>query len=320
MASSGTNGTYSKDLGDPLAYFPRKYWDSGADRWDETVANKSFPHYFYYYEADLYINDLLENSRLSLELGAGTCGSTISHASPDKKIIATDYSPKMLQLGRERLRVARLLGQVDLVVADQCHLPFRDDCFDSVFSRGVALSYATDPQRFLKEANRVLERNGRLGIDFMNALVARKTKRKIHRVDRINGAFYYVEMFNEDGKQKRIGYRLPDDLKPPDESLRGPFFGGYESKLESLKLESLPREEWWAVFYTPTEAKGLARDAGFKGIKLYPLGCFTRGLQKQSLVAFLQENRDSLSRLQKEMAGIFKMDSAVHIFMTAEKP
>ena len=140
----------------------------------------------------------------------------------------------MLELGRERLRIARLLGQVDLVAADQCHLPFRDDCFDSVFGRGVALSYATDPQRFLKEANRVLERNGRLGIDFMNALVARKTKRRIHRFDRINGAFYYVEMFNEDGKQKRIGYRLPDNLKPPDDSLKDPFYGGFESKPDSL--------------------------------------------------------------------------------------
>ncbi len=302
-----------------MAYFPRKYWDSAAEKWDETVTNKSFPHYFYYYEADLHSTDLLQNSRVALELGAGTCGSTIKHASPERRIVAIDYSPKMLKVGKQRLQNAGLISAVDFVVVDQCHLPFRDDCFDSVFSRGVALSYATDPQRLLKEANRVLERNGRLGIDFMNALVARRTKRKIRRVDQINGALYYVEMFNEDGKQKRIGYKLPDDLMPPDEPLRGSFFGGYESKLESLNLESLPKEEWWAVFYTPTEAKRLARDAGFKGIMQYPLGCFTRGLQNPSLAAFLQENRDSLSKLQKEMAGIFKMDSAVHIFMTAEK-
>src|SRR5881396_2172866 len=159
MASSGTNGTYSKDLGDPLAYFPRKYWDSGADGWDETVTNKSFPHYFYYYEADLFINDLLQSSRLSLELGAGTCASTINHASPERKIVAIDYSPQMLKVGKEKLRNAGLVGHVDLAVADQCHLPFRDNCFDSVFSRGVALSYATDPQRFLKEANRVLKKD-----------------------------------------------------------------------------------------------------------------------------------------------------------------
>jgi hypothetical protein len=63
----------------------------------------------------------------------------------------------------------------------------------------------------------------------------------------------------------------------------------------------------------------LAREAGFKNIKLYPLGCFSRGLQEPSLVRFLQENRDVLSKLQKEMAGIFRLDSAVHIFMTAVK-
>ncbi len=302
-----------------MAYFPRKYWDSGADRWDETVTNKSFPHYFYYYEADLYINDLLENSRLSLELGAGTCGSTIKHASHGRRIVAIDYSPRMLEVGKERLQKAGLVSNVDLVVADQCHLPFRESSFASVFSRGVALSYAADPRGFLEEASRVLERDGLLGIDFMNALVARKTKRKIHRFDQINGALYYVEMFNEDGKQKRIGYRLPDNLKPSEESLKGPFFGGFESKPDSLNLESFPKEEWWAVFYTPAEAKRLARSAGLKRIKLYPLGCFTRGLQNPSLAAFLQENRDPLSKLQKEMVGIFRLDSAVHIFLTAKR-
>ncbi len=303
-----------------MAYFPRKHWDSGADKWDETVTNKSFPHYFYYYEADLYVTELLENSRLSLELGAGTCGSTINHASPERRIVAIDYSPRMLKIGREKLQNGGLVSYVDLVVADQCHLPFRDNCFDSVFSRGVAFSYATDSRRFTEEANGVLKRTGRMGIDFMNALVARKTKRKIYRFDHIDGAVYYVEMFNEDGKQKRIGYKLPDDLKLPEESLKGPFFGGFESKLNSLNLESLPKEEWWAVFYTPTEAKRLARDADFRDIKLYPLGCFTRGLQNSSFAAFLQENRDSLSKLQKEMAEIFRLDSAVHIFLTASKP
>ncbi len=116
-----------------MAYFPRKYWDSGADRWDETVTNKSFPHYFYYYEADLYINDLLENSRLSLELGAGTCGSTIKHASHGRRIVAIDYSPRMLEVGKERLQKAGLVSNVDLVVADQCHLPFRESSFASGF-------------------------------------------------------------------------------------------------------------------------------------------------------------------------------------------
>lgn len=52
-----------------MAYFPVDRWDSQANTWDATVTNKSFPHYFYYYEADLYINDLLKTSHLALELG-----------------------------------------------------------------------------------------------------------------------------------------------------------------------------------------------------------------------------------------------------------
>ncbi len=75
-----------------MAYFPAKHWDSEADKWDATVANESFPHFFYYYEADLYIADLLEKSQLALELGAGTCGSTVKHASKDRRIVAVDYS------------------------------------------------------------------------------------------------------------------------------------------------------------------------------------------------------------------------------------
>src|SRR6266571_2247253 len=76
-----------------MAYFPAKHWDSQADEWDATVANKNFPHYFYYYEADLYIADLLETSRLALELGAGTCGSTIKHFVNS---LSTEYSVEEL--------------------------------------------------------------------------------------------------------------------------------------------------------------------------------------------------------------------------------
>ncbi len=98
-----------------MAYFPAKHWDSQADEWDATVANKNFPHYFYYYEADLYVADLLETSRLALELGAGTCGSTVKHASKDRRIVATDYSRKMLEAGKNKLRTAGLADFVDIV-------------------------------------------------------------------------------------------------------------------------------------------------------------------------------------------------------------
>ncbi len=300
-----------------MAYFPVKHWDSEADKWDETVANKNFPHYFYYYEADLYIGDLLKGSDLALELGAGTCGSTLNHGSKDRTIVAVDYSRSMLEVGRRKLRSAGLSDYIDVVVADVCHLPFRNSSFDTVFSRGVAICYAADPEEFVKEARRVLHAGGHLGLDFMNK--SGQSKRRITRFDEISGKTYYVEMFNENGKQKRIGYQLPSDVVAT--SLQTPetlFLRGLGSTPAGIRLDELPKEEWWAVFYTPGEAKRLVRKAGFRQIKTYPLGCFTRGVKNPSVRKFLTENRDEISTVQKEMASIFRLDKAVHVFLTAE--
>jgi ubiquinone/menaquinone biosynthesis C-methylase UbiE len=301
-----------------MAFFPVKHWDSQAEKWDSTVANESFPHYFYYYEADLYIADLLTNSQLALELGAGTCGSTVKHASKDKRIVAIDYSRKMLEAGRDKLRTAGLSDLVDMVVADVCNLPFRDLSFDRVFSRGVALSYARVPEKLAGESFRVLQRNGRLGIDFMNRISANRVKRKICKLELVNDRLYYVEMFNEDGRQKRIGYAVPNEMVTSQQT-EGSLFGGFESKPEWLKLDGLASEEWWAVSYSPGEARRLLRSSGFKEIKLYPLGCFTRGIRNPAVNGFLLDNRDQISKVQKELAQIFKLDRAVHIFMTAAR-
>jgi SAM-dependent methyltransferase len=263
----------------------------------------------------LYIADQLGKSCLALELGAGTCGSTVKHASRSRRIVAIDYSRQMLEVGRAKLRSAGLADEVDIVIADVCYVPFRNDCFDTVFSRGVAICYASNPEKFVMEARRVLQSGGRLGLDFMNK--TGQSKRRISRLDHLKGALYYVEMFNEDGKQKRIGYRLPDIPSLLSQTTEGPFPGGFDSKPGWLKLEGLPREEWWAVFYTPSEARRLIRSAGFKKIRMYPLGCFTRGLRNPVLRNFLVENRDQISAVQKDMADIFRLDNAVHVFLTA---
>ena len=300
-----------------MAYFPVDRWDSQARTWDATVTNKNFPHYFYYYEADLYITDLLKTSHLALELGAGTCGSTVNHASKDHRIVAIDYSREMLVTGREKLEKAGCEEFVDIIVGDICHLPFRESSFDSVFSRGVTICYAADPEKLAKEVHRALSTDGRLGLDFMNK--SGQSKRKITRLEQIKGETYYVEMFSEDGKQKRIGYQLPKSIDFSSVPQTEDPFSNPLSKLGGLKLEDLPREEWWAKLYAPSEIRQLVRDAGFKGSKMYPLGCFARGLTNPTIQQFLINNREHLSAIQKEMAGVFRLDKAVHVFLTAEK-
>jgi SAM-dependent methyltransferase len=258
----------------------------------------------------------LENSQLALELGAGTCGSTVKHASQDRRIVVLDYSRKMLEAGRDKLRAAGLSDRVDIVVADICDLPFRDLSFDRVFSRGVALSYAGAPKKLTSESHRVLQPKGRLGLDFMNRASADKVKRKICRFEQLNDRLYYVEMFNENGKQKRIGYMVPNEMIA-SHRIEGSFFGGFESKPEWLRLDRLPHEEWWAVFYRPAEARRLLRSSGFREIRLYPLGCFTRGIRNPAVNRFLLDNRDQISKIQTELAQIFKLEQAVDIFVTA---
>jgi hypothetical protein len=163
----------------------------------------------------------------------------------------------------------------------------------------------------------VLQTKGRLGLDFMNRFSADKVKRKICRFERINDqVYYYVEMFNEHGKQKRIGYIVPNE-RIGSQEIESSFFGGAESRPEWLKLDGLAREESWAVFYLPAEARRLLRNSGFKEIKLYPLGCFTRGIRNPAVNRFLLDNRDQISRVQKELAHIIRLDRAVHIFVTA---
>lgn len=304
-----------------MALFPAKHWDASAETWDETTENRNNPHYFYYYEADLYIDDLLKNVKIALELGAGTCSSTIKHASENLRIVAIDYSHAMIRVGKKKLHDAGVSDNVDVLVADECHLPFKDESFEAVFSRGVALSYASDPERFVGEAFRVIREGSPVGIDFMNKTIAGKAKgRRFCRFERINGTLYYVEMFNVDGRQKRVGYRLPAGFKPPEPLDQGPVFGGSASRPEWLDMEGLEKEEWWAVFYAPSEARKLLKDAGFRAIRLFPLGCFTYSLTDKKLYDFLRESRDFICRLQKDLARVFKVQAGVHIFLTALKP
>ncbi len=303
-----------------MAFFPGEHWDASVEEWDKTVENRDFPHYFYYYEADLYIDDVLKDSKLALELGAGTCGSTLRHVSENARIVALDYSAAMLHVGRAKLLKAGLYPHVDLAVADECHLPFKDESVDAVFSRGVALSYASDPELFANEAYRVLRKGRPIGFDFMNRLMADKSKRGFRRFERINGVLYYVEQFNEGRNQKRVGYMIPDYFQSPEPIAEGQAFGTLGSKPDWLRLEGLQRKEWWAVFYSPSEAEKLFRSAGFRAVNLYPLGCFSYGVRNKELYEFLRDNREYICKLQKKVAGIFKLEAGVHIFLQAVRP
>lgn len=187
-----------------------------------------------------------------------------------------------------------------------------------MFSRRVAICHATNPEKFADEVRRVLKASGRLGLDFMNKEA--QSKHKMTRIDQINGKMYYVEMFTEEGKQKRVSYLLPKAVSWSLQTTGASFSRSLATTLAGINLETLPKEEWWAILYTPDEAKRLVRNSGFEQIKTFPLGSFARGMSNPSVRNFLIENRDRISAVQKELAGIFRLDKAVHVFLTATAP
>lgn len=92
-----------------------------------------------------------------LEIGIGT-GSNIEHYPSDNRTyIGIDISQNMLKRARDR--AVRLDMNVDLVIMDAEHMDFPDHTFDAIVSTCVFCS-VPDPIQGLKEAHRVLKRDG----------------------------------------------------------------------------------------------------------------------------------------------------------------
>ena len=94
-----------------------------------------------------------------LDLCAGTLDLALAarRAHPKLKVVATDFSPEMLRLGRRK----RGAGALHLAVADALCLPHRGAAFAAV-TCGFGVRNFADLHRGLVEARRVLMPGGRL--------------------------------------------------------------------------------------------------------------------------------------------------------------
>ena len=93
-----------------------------------------------------------------LEIGVGT-GKNLPHHPDGARSVAIDISPRMLRRAASRAR--RLGREVDLVLADAQHLPFRDGVFDSAADTFVFCS-VPDPIAGLGEVRRVVRDGGQV--------------------------------------------------------------------------------------------------------------------------------------------------------------
>ena len=107
---------------------------------------------------------LLENKpELVLDVATGTADMAIEMAkkSPTSNIIGIDISPKMIDIGKQKILSNKLSQKIQLKVADSLNLPFSDDTFDAVMvSFGIRNFENLD--QGLSEILRVLKPTGKL--------------------------------------------------------------------------------------------------------------------------------------------------------------
>ncbi len=305
-----------------MAYYPPKLWNAGAGIWNETISNQDNPHYFYYYEADLHIAELIKGAERALELGCGTGGATVKAASPNLRLVAFDYAFEMVKLAREKLRAFGTTRPIDLLVADGMRLPFQAESFDVVFCRGVMLSYVPDPLTCLREIYRVVRPGGKVGLDVMHFQKrGRRNPLKWFRVDPFEDGRLLIEFVDDGRYQVRRQWRIDPEWTPATEVKQSTSMPSIPESMEPYLKE---REEARSVYYKMSEVRNFFKQAGLTGLRMFPLGCFSRvrrlRSQNPELADGALRNRDLLSGLQTALPEIFRLDAAPHIFVIGTKP
>jgi demethylmenaquinone methyltransferase / 2-methoxy-6-polyprenyl-1,4-benzoquinol methylase len=91
---------------------------------------------------------------LDLATGSGDLALAMERRSPKAKIVAADFSPRMIQ-------IARAKGVRETIVADALQLPFSDGSFDCV-TIAFGLRNIADWGAALREMSRILRAGGHL--------------------------------------------------------------------------------------------------------------------------------------------------------------
>jgi demethylmenaquinone methyltransferase / 2-methoxy-6-polyprenyl-1,4-benzoquinol methylase len=96
---------------------------------------------------------------LDLATGSGDLALAVGRRLPNAKIVAADFSPRMIQIARDK-------GVRETIVADALQLPFADGSFDCV-TIAFGLRNIVDWSAALREMSRVLVTGGHvLVLDF----------------------------------------------------------------------------------------------------------------------------------------------------------
>jgi demethylmenaquinone methyltransferase/2-methoxy-6-polyprenyl-1,4-benzoquinol methylase len=106
----------------------------------------------------------LRPGQQALDVAGGTgdlARGLLRQVGKEGRVVLSDINPAMLEVGRDRLLDAGLVGNVACIVADAERLPFEDDAFDCL-TIGFGLRNVTDKAAALRSMYRVLKPGGQL--------------------------------------------------------------------------------------------------------------------------------------------------------------
>ena len=98
---------------------------------------------------------------LDLATGTGDLAVDMANRHRELKVTGLDFSRKMMEAGREKVRRMKLQERIGFVEGDAINLPFKDDYFDAA-GAAFGIRNMPDKSRVLEEMRRVVKPGGKV--------------------------------------------------------------------------------------------------------------------------------------------------------------
>jgi ubiquinone/menaquinone biosynthesis C-methylase UbiE len=211
-----------------------KRQDSSTESW-ERIADEWVAHA----DTNDYRNDFLMpltlgmlgdvHGRKVLDLGCGEGGYARELARRGAEVVGVDGSERLVEVARQRARVAKL--NIDLVCANASHMPqISSDAFDLVLA-AMSLMDVEDYSGAIAEAHRVLRRRGELLMSITHPCFMAPVSQWI-KDDTGEAKFFAVDRyFDRSAWEERITPRFSHPVlrrhRPLEDYIRAPLNAGF---------------------------------------------------------------------------------------------
>ena len=150
-----------------------------------------------------FIQQVLKNKGLVLDLCCGTCRHSIILSRRGWKMIGLDISKNLLAIAKKSMKKERT--EILLVRADMRHFPFRNQVFEDIICMFTSFGYLpseSEDIKSFKEIRRTLGENGKFLLDLANRSYVIRIFREKEWAE--YGPFYMLEKRSMEMEKSRL--------------------------------------------------------------------------------------------------------------------